>query len=113
MTVLRRYARRLTARIRGPRSRLIAPQPEVVTGRAGTGRPGRSLVAAEGLLQPPGAVRRGDLGVDHQRSFPRPVQPRLHRAQVVEPPDGYAVAAEAAPDLGDVHRGEPDDIHRM
>jgi hypothetical protein len=70
-------------------------------------------VPAEGLLQPPRAVGRGDLGVDEQRALARAVQPAADRGQVGRIAHRDPLEPEAAADRGDVGRREPHGIQRL
>src|SRR5216683_3161254 len=70
-------------------------------------------VTTECFLEPPGAVLRGDLGVDDERTRPRPVEPGPHRAEVLVAPNRHAVAAESAPDPGEVSGREPHGVERV
>src|SRR5215469_13490661 len=88
--------------------------PPVTAGRASTGYVPAPLgsVAAERLLQPPGAAGRRHLRVDDQRAIARAVQPVAHRSQIVRAAHADPGTAEPAADGGDVGRREPDGVQR-
>jgi hypothetical protein len=67
-------------------------------------------MAAECLLQPPGAAGGGDLRIDDQTAVARAVEPPADRLQITDLAHGRSVEAIANSDRGDVGVRERDRV---
>src|SRR4051795_1549328 len=84
----------LTVRAQPWRSPPRAPIPRLGTAGVKASQPADSAgcsVAAERLLQPPGRLPPGDLGVDEQRGAARAFDPGRHRGEVLPAADRHGL----------------------